>query len=247
MRPTIHLDDVCVRLSGHEVLRNVDLELAEGVTALVGRNGAGKTTLIRVLTGSLRPTDGVVLSGGSDIHESTSAMVRHRQHLGWQPQEPRLPPRMRVEEFLAYAAWLKKMPTRAADVAIEAAFDAVDLGGLRDKRLGVLSGGQRRRAALAAAVVGGPDLLLLDEPTLGLDPVQRSHFLEVVRALAPGRAILVATHLMEDVELVADRWLALDEGRVVAARDVDRSSPASLVTTRDDIRRALGLEPRIDR
>jgi len=238
------LEGVSAQLGGREVLREVDLVLPTGVTALVGRNGAGKTTLMRVLTGALKPTAGVVRVNGHDIHGMSAAMRAHRQGLGWQPQEPRLPPRMRVSRFLEYAAWLKRLSPSEGQGAVDTALAAVDLSDLRDRRLGVLSGGQRRRAALAAAIVGDPTLLLLDEPTLGLDPIQRSHFLGVVRKLAPDRSIVLATHLMEDVELASDRWVVIDGGRIVAARDVDRSSPAALSSTADDVREALGVDSR---
>lgn len=236
---TIALDSVKVRLSGIEVLRGVSLDLRPGVTALVGRNGAGKTTLIRTMCGLLTPTSGAVLRDGVDIAGSRELMSLHRRQLGWLPQEPGGPTRMRVESLVAYAAWLKKIPVSDRPACIEVALADVGLVELRRQQLGRLSGGQRRRASLAAAIVGGPELLVLDEPTNGFDPVQREHFLRNVRALAADRIVLIATHLLEDVALVADTWCALDSGLVVASGVVDRSSPESATASMNVIRSAI--------
>jgi ABC-2 type transport system ATP-binding protein len=236
---TIELDSVKVRLSGVEVLRGVSLGLGPGVTALVGRNGAGKTTLIRTLCGLLTPTSGSVLRDGVDIAGSRELMSLHRRELGWLPQEPGGPPRMRVESLVGYAAWLKKIPVRDRPGCVEAALVEVGLVDLRRQRLGRLSGGQRRRASLAAAIVGAPELLVLDEPTNGFDPVQREQFLRSVRALASDRIVLLSTHLLEDVALVADTWCALDSGLVRASGAVDRSSAERATASMSVIRSAI--------
>ena len=235
----LRLDGLTVDLGRRRVLRGVDLTLGPGVTGVVGRNGAGKTTLLRTLCGVLRPAAGTVERDGADVFGGTAAMRRHRRELGWMPQEPGFPPQMTVTEFVTYAAWLKEIGKADRRAAVAAAVGAVDLTDLGGRRLGTLSGGQRRRAALAAAVVGVPALLLLDEPTNGLDPVQRSSFLEVVRTVAVDRVVVLATHLLEDLSLAVDRWVTLDEGRVVGAGTIDRSSPATLAATLDAIRSSL--------
>lgn len=236
---TIKLRRVHVQLSGVDVLRGVDLCILPGVTALVGRNGAGKTTLIRTICGLLAPTSGVVLRDGIDIGTDRETLMSHRRRLGWMPQEPGAPPRMRVESLVAYAAWLKEIPARNRPEVIDAALAEVDLVEERRQRLGQLSGGQRRRASLAAAIVGGPELLVLDEPTNGLDPLQREHFLSSIRALAADRTVLVATHLLEDVTLVADRWCAIDAGLIAASGDIDRSSSDAATASMNVIRSAM--------
>ena len=242
MSASLELDNVCVRFGRREALHGISHQLGPGVTGLVGPNGAGKTTLLRVLTGVLRPTEGRVLRDGRDINAGSVAMSEHRRSMGWLPQDARLPPRMTVGDFLSYAAWLKEIAATESAVATTKALEMTDLIELRRRRLGSLSGGQRRRAALAAAVIGRPSLLLLDEPTNGLDPVQRSHFLSRVRSLAPECIVLLATHLLEDLELVADRWVALAAGAVVSGGVVDRTSGTPSSETRDAVRDALGVD-----
>lgn len=236
---------IVVQLSNREVLRGLDLEVPHGVTALVGQNGAGKTTLLRVMTGVLRPHEGDVQRAGGRIFADSQAMVSHRKRLGWLPQEPGLPPRMSVDTLVSYAAWLKRIPNSQRVLAVDAALERVDLISLRRRRLGQLSGGQRRRAALAAALVGAPDLLLLDEPTNGLDPLQRGSFLAGIRAFAEHRSVIIATHLLEDVALVADHWCALEDGKISASGRIDRSSVARTAECIETVRAAVTTTSRI--
>lgn len=216
------------------------------MTGLVGRNGAGKTTLMRTLAGVLRPTSGRVEWDGKDIFAEPAVMRAHRRGLGWLPQEPGHPPGMTVAEFVTYAAWLKEIAKGERRAVVAAALADVDLAGSSGRRLGVLSGGQRRRAALAAAMVGSPGLLLLDEPTSGLDPVQRSRFLEIVRKLAADRTIILATHLLEDLSLAADRWFILDSGRVAGAGSLARGVGTNVGADLDAIRSSLEATPAAD-
>lgn len=243
---TLNLSGLTVDLGRREVLQGIDLSIGAGVTGLVGRNGAGKTTLMRTLSGVLRPSSGTVERDGRDIFGGAAEMRLHRRGLGWMPQDPGFPPQMKVTEFVTYAAWLKEIARGERRAAIEAAVESVDMTSLGGRRLGTLSGGERRRAALAAAIVGMPTVLLLDEPTNGLDPIQRSNFLEVVRTVAERRVIILATHLLEDLSLAADRWFALDSGRIVGAGSIDRESTADIAANLDAIRSSLSPAPAVD-
>ncbi len=164
-----------------EVLTNISAEFPTGVTALLGPNGAGKTTLIGILAGVIKPTSGTteLCVDGDNI----KARQRARQ-VGWLPQAFGYPSRMRVVDFLRYAAWLKEVPTKDLAASIERAVDATDISAATARRMGELSGGTLRRVGLAAATVHSPEVLLLDEPTAGLDPVQRANFHMLVRNLA---------------------------------------------------------------
>ena len=214
----LQLDAVDVKLGGTLVLRDVDLVVEHGVTALVGRQGAGKSTLIRVVSGTVGPAHGRLLRSGHDVVGDREAMREHRRSMGWVPQDPRFHPRMKVDRVLTYAAWLKEIPTEAQPAAVDAALELGDLTQQRQVHVGALSEGERRWVALVAALVGDPRLLLLDEPTHGLDPDQRGRLLDLVRTFAAGgRAVLIATRVLEEVEAAADRWCVIEGGEVVAA------------------------------
>ncbi|MET7420694.1 ATP-binding cassette domain-containing protein [Dactylosporangium sp. NPDC005555] len=196
------------------VLSNVDLTLGVGANVLLGRNGAGKTTLMRMLAGAARPTSGSVRFASDDIDGRSRAGRRVLRTVGWLPQEFGFPPHMTTAEFVAYAAWLKEVP--AADVADRVAevLRVVDLRAKAKVRLRELSGGQLRRAGLAAAIAADPQVLILDEPTAGLDPEQRDGFHELIRQLRSHKVTVIATHLLEDVEALAETIVVVDAGSV---------------------------------
>lgn len=208
----IDLVGLGVTLGGTEVLRGLTCTFQPGVTALLGRNGAGKTTLIRTLAGLVPTTSGAVLLDGESPFGDEAASRGYRSRLGWMPQEPVFPGRVRVLDAVMYAAWLAG--ARPEREHAEASLRRVALSGDRRRRVGAMSGGQRRRLALACATVSNPSVLLLDEPTVGLDPEQRERFLSSITGAGPGNIVLLSTHLMEDVLAVADRVVVLDSGSI---------------------------------
>lgn len=235
----MELRNVSVSLAKRRVLDAVSHDVGAGVTALVGRNGAGKTTLMRVLTGTLQPDAGDVLRNGASIWASSLTMREHRRQLGWLPQDPGLPPRMTVHEFVTHAGWLKELASDERPHAVRQAVEATGLTEHSHRPVGQLSGGQRRRAAFAASLVGSPSLLLLDEPTVGLDPIQREGLLHRIREASTHGRVLLSTHLLEDVAMAADQWIALSDGQVTASGVVDRSSEASRAASAAAVRDAL--------
>lgn len=209
----VGLTDVSRRYGQIQALTSVSLLLERGTTVLLGRNGAGKSTLSRILSGLDRPTSGEVTRGGALI--ATPAEWRlHHSITGWLPQTLAVPLSMTVEQYLRYAAWLKNVPKADVDTAIDRSIVQVDLSEQRRRRLGQLSGGMLRRAGIAQAIVHDPRLVVLDEPTVGLDPEQRARFHEIIRELASHRSLLISTHLLEDVEATAQRVIVLEKGRV---------------------------------
>jgi ABC-type multidrug transport system ATPase subunit len=186
----------------------VDLALTTGVHGLLGPNGAGKTTLIRALATVLRPAGGELsLLGGAGLRE-------FRRRLGYLPQEFGFYRRFTVREFVEYMAWLKEMPKADVPGAVQRAIERVGLTGRADAKLKTLSGGMVRRVGIAQAIVNDPVVLLLDEPTAGLDPAQRMQFRELLRGLTD-TCVVVSTHLVEDVAAACTDVVLLDAGRVV--------------------------------
>jgi len=190
-----------------------ELTLGPGTTGLVGVNGAGKTTLLLTLAGARRPQGGTVTLDGVDVYGPDRRRVLTR--IGFMPQELELPRELRVSDALSYVSWLRGVPARDAGAREP---ELLALVGLQDRRthpVGRLSGGMRRRLVLATALVTAPDVLLLDEPTTGLDPEQRATLRALLTDL-PGTSVTVlSSHVMEDVEQMTGRIAVLDEGRVL--------------------------------
>ncbi|MFG1954914.1 ATP-binding cassette domain-containing protein [Micromonospora sp. NPDC048830] len=210
----LEVKGVGFRYGARSVLADVSLQFATGANLLLGRNGAGKTTLLRILAGAMAPTAGTVLLNGQLSGGSTRLGRRLLGNIGWLPQDFGYPPRMTVREFAAYAAWLKAAPPKTIPQKVDFALQVVDLGDRAGCSLGSLSGGQLRRAGLAAALAGDPAVLILDEPTAGLDPEQRDTFHQLVQRLKEHKTVIVATHLLEDVEALAGRVVIIDQGAV---------------------------------
>lgn len=214
---TIEVTGLRVRLGRGKRARTavdgLDLRAGTGVLGLLGPNGAGKTTLVRTLATVLAPTEGRVHLLGLDVtQEKQRREVRRR--LGYLPQDFGIYPRFTVAEFVAYFAWLKEVPAARTPAAVELALERVGLSDRADARMRTLSGGMVRRAGLAQALVNEPELLLLDEPTAGLDPEQRVVFRRLIRELAVDTTVLLSTHLVEDVASACDRVTVMDSGQV---------------------------------
>ncbi|MFI2227019.1 ATP-binding cassette domain-containing protein [Streptomyces fradiae] len=207
------VEGATVRYKTVVALDGVSAEFRPGTTALLGPNGAGKTTLLSLLSTARRPHEGTVSLLGEPV--GGRARVRAvRARVGVLPQSFGYYPRFTVREFVEYAAWLRKVPrARRADRTREA-LRLVELEKHADRRMGELSGGMLRRAGIAQAVVNEPALLLLDEPTVGLDPAQRVGFRALIKDLGERSAVVMSTHLAEDVAHVCDRVHVLLDGRV---------------------------------
>lgn len=188
----------------------LSMEIQNGVTCLIGANGAGKSTFFRLAAGVERPT-----SGSISLHSADG-----RAGLGYLPQDPQFPGAATCEEFLLYVAWLQRIPRSERAKAVASALEQVGLENRRSARIRALSGGMRRRLGVAHALVHQPALLLLDEPTVGLDPAQRVAVRETIDAISSERIVVVSTHLVEDIRGLADRAIVLREGSVVYDGDV---------------------------
>lgn len=194
-------------------LNDVNLELNGGVLGLIGRNGAGKTTLMRILATAIKQTEGSVKFDDKDIFKH---LKEYRSKLGYLPQTTSLMPTMNIYEFLDYMCVLKKI-TKKAD-RIDEIDRVVNIVGLEDekkKRLGKYSGGMLRRAGIAQALLGSPALLIIDEPTTGLDPEERLYFLNLLSQISYTQTTLLSTHIIHDIESICENVCVLEKGNVM--------------------------------
>lgn len=187
--------------------------------AVLGPNGAGKSTLLRILSTEAAPTSGTFSIAGDSI-DSPAAVAQLRRTSGWMPQSLGLLGGYTAEEFLHYAAWLRGVPAGSAKERVTEALAAVSLTDARRQRIATLSGGMRQRLGLAQAIVNRPVMLILDEPTVGLDPRQRAEFRDHLRSVSTASQVILSTHLVDDVAALADEVMVIDHGRIKFAGDV---------------------------
>ncbi len=200
------------RFGRTQALQRVSFAAGAGITGVLGPNGAGKTTLLRILATVLSRDRGTVELDGLDPGTDP---LPYRRRLGYMPQEPGFHPNFTVFDFVDYLAVLKEMTSRRPrHDEVRRVIDLVGLTGASATRIRKLSGGQRRRVALAQALLGDPDLLVLDEPTAGLDPQQRLRFRQLLSGVAADRIVILSTHLTDDVAAIANHIVVLDQGTV---------------------------------
>jgi ABC-2 type transport system ATP-binding protein len=212
--PTVSLTGITKRYRGTTALDAVDLDVRPGITGLLGPNGAGKTTFLRIVATVLAPDSGVVRLLGR-APDTPEALAEVRRRLGYLPQEMGFPRGFTAFAFIDYMAVLKEWTTRAPrHDEVRRVLDLVELGDVGTRRVSALSGGQRRRVALAQALLGDPDMLLLDEPTTGVDPEQRVSLRRVLSDAGERSTVILSTHQTEDVAALCDRVVVLDAGRV---------------------------------
>lgn len=202
-------------------LQQTDLTLGSGVYGLLGPNGAGKTTLMRIMTDLLAPSTGRVLLDGQDIAVMGAAF---RKKLGYLPQDFGVYPNFTAEQFLLYIARLKGLSKFEAKRQTDDLLRMVGLEDKKQKKLKGFSGGQRQRVGIAQALLGDPEILVLDEPTAGLDPEERIRFRGIISDLSQQKLVLLSTHIVSDLEAVANEIILLRKGVVL-----EMQKPASLL------------------
>jgi len=210
----VEISELTRRFGRAQAVAGVSLEVGPGVFGLLGPNGAGKTTLLRMMATVIPPSSGRVrLLGRDPAGYGPRREIRRR--LGYLPQNLGYYPGFTVAEFVEYFALLKEMPPGRVQQAVATAIERVDLGDRARSKLRTLSGGMLRRAGIAQAIVNEPELLLLDEPTAGLDPEQRVAFRALLRDLAERATVIVSTHLVEDVGAACSQVAVMEAGRIV--------------------------------
>ena len=211
----IQVENLIKRYAGGEAVRGITFSVEKGeVMGFLGPNGAGKSTTMRMLTGYLPPTDGRIEVAGAKLPKE-SLLVRQR--IGYMPENVPLYPEMRVEEFLEYRGRLKRVSRGEITHRVGLVLDQCGLTDVRGKIIGSLSKGFRQRVGLADALVHNPMLLILDEPTAGLDPHQIRSFRELIKELGKDRTILLSTHILSEVEMVCRRAIIINKGKIEAS------------------------------
>jgi ABC-2 type transport system ATP-binding protein len=224
MAGSVVVEGVTRSFRGHAAVTGVDLSAGRGVTGLLGPNGAGKTTLLRILATVLAPDRGRLRLLGHDPG-TPAGRLAIRRRLGYLPQEPGFHRGMTVFDFIDYVAILKEMTDRRTrHDEVRRVIELAGLAQVSGRRIRALSGGMRRRVGLAQALLGDPDLVILDEPTAGLDPEQRLRFREIVSRIGEGRTVILSTHQTEDVAAVCQTVVVLHQGRCLFT-----GTPAGLI------------------
>lgn len=214
----LELKSVSKKYGDKFALQDISLSLSEGIYGILGPNGAGKSTLMNIITENLSPDTGEVLWNGKQIKELGAA---YRAILGYAPQQQGLYDTFTGRRFLSYMGALKGIPKEKIKGEIEQAANSVNLLEKMDRPIGTYSGGMKQRLLIAQAIMGDPKLLILDEPTAGLDPKERVNIREKMKALSEGKIILMATHVVSDIQSIAKEIIMLKSGQIAAKDSVD--------------------------
>ncbi len=199
-------------------VRGVTLELDAGVHGLVGANGAGKSTLMRMLTTVCEPTEGTIHWDGTEVRESPEAV---RSALGYLPQDFDTYPSLRLQEYMEYVGALRGLDAETASARTDELLRVVGLTDVRNRRLDTFSGGMHQRVGIAQALLGDPDLLVVDEPTVGLDPAERVRMRNTLADTPGDRVVIFSTHIVGDIEATADTVAVLDDGELITHAETE--------------------------
>ncbi len=224
----LKMDDLTKEFGNFTVVNHISLTMSNGVYGLLGINGAGKTTLMRMLCTLLRPTEGSIYCNGRDIYEMDS---EYRKLLGYLPQEFGFYPEFTVQDYLFYIAALKGIRPVVAKKRVKELIAKVGLAKAATKKMKKLSGGMKRRAGIAQAMLNDPKILILDEPTAGLDPNERIRFRNLISELSEERLVLLSTHIVSDVEYIANEIWLMNEGMILhrgTVKEIIASMPESV-------------------
>ena len=211
----IKVEGLTKRYGRTTAVRNISFEVEKGeIVGFLGPNGAGKTTTMRILTGFLPPTEGTASVGGLDVQEHP---IEVKRRIGYLPESPPLYPEMTVRDYLEFVARLKGIASADVAARVDSVIDRCSIGGVRGKLNGQLSKGYKQRVGLAQALIHDPDVLILDEPTAGLDPKQIIEVRELIRELGGDHTIILSTHILPEVSTTCGRVIIINEGKIEAS------------------------------
>jgi ABC-2 type transport system ATP-binding protein len=214
----LRIDHITKKYNDMVAVDDVSLCITPGVWGLLGANGAGKTTLMRMIAGIMKPTSGEILYDGIPI---TALDAGYRDIFGYLPQEFGFYPEFTVKDYLEYVATLKGLTRADTKRKIDELLETMSLSDVRNKKIRKLSGGMRRRVGIAQAMLNDPDVLILDEPTAGLDPGERVRFRKLLSEFAKDRIVVISTHIVSDVEYIAAENAIMKSGRIIATGKTD--------------------------
>lgn len=215
----LRLDRVTKQFGAKKAVDDVSVTLTSGVYGLLGANGAGKTTLMRMMCGILAPDSGTICCQGEQIHRQGA---EYRRILGYLPQDFGYYPDFTAERYLKYLAQLKALPPHQISERMEEIWELVGLKDAKKQKLKGFSGGMLRRLGIGQALLNDPKVLILDEPTSGLDPKERIRFRNIISSLGKNRIVLLSTHIVQDVEFIADQVFLMKGGRLMETGSVEK-------------------------
>lgn len=220
----VEVDNLTKQYGDTVAIDGVTFQAREGeILAFLGKNGAGKTTTMRIMTGFMQPTSGTVRINGSDIRNES---LQARRQIGYLPETAPLYEEMSVRGYLAFCARIREVPNRDVESRVESVMKAVHINERRNWIIGKLSKGLRRRVGLAQALVHNPKVLILDEPTEGLDPEQIIEIRHLIRGLRGDHTVILSTHILPEAQMLADRIVIINEGRIVAVDTAENLTTA---------------------
>lgn len=214
----LQLQNLCKQYGTKCAVDNVNVSLKAGVYGLLGANGAGKTTLMRMICGVLKPTSGLISLNGKTIEELGE---QYYTHLGYMPQDFGFYPDFTAREFMLYMAAVKGLDKKQAKSRTDSLLRMVNLSDVADKKIKSFSGGMKQRLGIAQAELNNPSILILDEPTAGLDPKERVRFRNLISDFAKEKIVILSTHIVSDVSYIADTILMMKNGRFLLQEPIE--------------------------
>lgn len=221
----LKLNNISKSYGKNKALSDFCMTFTPGIYALLGPNGSGKSTLMNIITDNLKADSGEIFFNGENVKKMG---VHFREKIGFMPQYPGLYPNFTAREFLCYMATLKDIPKNRVRDSVEAVLSAVELSDVAEQKISSFSGGMKQRLALAQATLGEPEIVILDEPTAGLDPKQRISVRNYISSIALQKIVIIATHVVSDIEFIAKDTIILKKGVII-----DKAPPAELTRKMD--------------
>jgi ABC-2 type transport system ATP-binding protein len=215
----ITTNNICKNFGDFQALKEVSFTINSGeIVGFLGQNGAGKTTLMRILTSYIPASSGTVLIDGEDVRSNSLAI---RRKIGYLPETPPLYANMTVKDYLKFAAEIKGVPAKLRRRQLERVLAECQLEDAANKTIATLSKGYKQRTGIAQAIIHDPDILILDEPTSGLDPIQNLQLRNLIKNQQQQRTVLLSTHILSEIEQIADRVLMIKAGEIIIDESLD--------------------------